>query len=37
MSLARQPGGTAVEHVQQVEVVQAYEKDLDDLLLNASG
>jgi CHASE3 domain sensor protein len=30
VSLARQPGGTAVERVQQV--VQAYEKDLDDLL-----
>jgi CHASE3 domain sensor protein len=29
-SLAREPGGTAVERVQQV--VQAYEKDLDDLL-----
>jgi CHASE3 domain sensor protein len=30
VSLAREPGGTAVERVQQV--VQAYEKDLDDLL-----
>jgi CHASE3 domain sensor protein len=30
VSLARQPGGTAIERVQQV--VQAYEKDLDDLL-----
>jgi CHASE3 domain sensor protein len=30
VSLARQPGGTAIERVQQV--VQAYEKNLDDLL-----
>ena len=30
VSLAREPGGTSVERVQQV--VQAYEKDLDDLL-----
>ncbi len=30
VSLAREPGGTAVERVQQV--VQIYEKDLDDLL-----
>ena len=33
VSLAGQPGGTAVERVQ--EVVQAYEKDLNDLLKQA--
>ncbi len=33
VSLAREPGGTAVDRVQQV--VQAYEKDLNDLLKQA--